>query len=51
MIYTQLITFESDEYNTALAKTLDEEEKLVKAGFEFVRFSDKEEVAIYRKRK
>jgi len=51
MIYTQLITFESDEYNTALAKTLDDEEKLIKAGFEFVRFSDKEEVAIYRKRK
>jgi hypothetical protein len=49
--YTQLITFESDEYNTALAKNLDEEERLIEAGFEYVRFSDKEEAAIYRKRK
>jgi len=46
-MHNESLTFESDEYNTALAKTSDEEEKLIKAGFEFVRFSDKEEVAIY----
>jgi hypothetical protein len=51
MIYTQLITFESNEFNTTLAENLDEEEALNKAGFDFVRFSGKEEVAIYRKRK
>jgi hypothetical protein len=33
-----------------LAKML-EKEKLIKAGFEFVRYSDKEGVGIYRKRK
>jgi hypothetical protein len=32
-------------------KTLEEEDKLIKSGFEFVRYNDKEEVAIYRKRK
>lgn len=51
MVYTQLITFESDDYNTAYAKTLGEEDKLIKAGFELVRYDDKEQVAIYRKRK
>ena len=51
MVYTQLITFESDEYNTAYARSLEEEDKLIKAGFEFVRYNDKEQIAIYRKRK
>lgn len=51
IIYTQLITFESDEYNTALAKTIDEEDKLIKAGFEFIRYHEKEEIVLYRKRK
>jgi hypothetical protein len=37
-MYAQLVTFERDEYRTACAKTLDEEEdKLVKLGFEFFR--------------
>ena len=43
--------FKSEEYNTALTKTLETEEKLINAGFEFVRYSDREEVAIYKKRK
>jgi len=51
MIYTQLINFESDEWHVAHAENLDEEDKLVQAGFEFVRFCTKENVAIYRKRK
>jgi integrase len=51
MVYTQLISFENDEFHTSFARTLEEEDKLLKAGFEFVRYSDKEEVAIYRKRK
>ncbi len=50
-IYTQLINFESDEWNVAHAKDLDEESKLIEAGFEYVRYSDRDEVAIYRKRK
>jgi len=30
---------------------LEEEGKLIEAGFEYVRYSEKDEVAIYRKRK
>jgi integrase len=51
MVYTQLINFESDEYHVAYAKTLEEEGKLVEAGFEFVRYAKGDEVALYRKRK
>ena len=35
----------------AVAKNLEEENKLIEAGFEYVRYSEKDEVAIYRKRK
>jgi integrase/recombinase XerD len=49
--YTQLIDLESDEYNVAHALTLEEENKLIEAGFEYVRYSQKDEVAIYRKPK
>jgi len=49
--YTQLINFESDEYHVAYAKNLEEESKLIEAGFEYVRYSEKDGVAIYRKRK
>jgi len=51
MIYTQLINFESDEWHVAHAETLEEEDKLIEAGFEFVRYDNKENVALYRKRK
>jgi integrase len=50
-LYTQLINFENDEWHVAHARNLDEENKLIEAGFEYVRYSDKDEVAIYRKRK
>jgi hypothetical protein len=39
----------SDTY--ARAKNLEEESKLIEAGFEYVRYSERDEVAIYRKRK
>ena len=42
MLYTQLISFGSDEYASAVAKTLEEARKLVEAGFEYV--SDIEEI-------
>ena len=51
MVYTHLINFESDEYHSQHAKTLAEEDKLIEAGFEFVRYDTREDVAIYRKRK
>ncbi len=50
-IYTQLISFENDDWHVSTAKNLEEESKLLEAGFEYVRYSDRDEVAIYRKRK
>jgi integrase len=50
-IYMHLVSFGSEEYHTAFAKTLGEEDKLIQEGFEFVRFSETDQVAIYRKRK
>jgi integrase len=50
-IYTHLISFENDELNVTTAKSLEEESKLLESGFEHVRYSEKDEVAIYRKRK
>ncbi len=49
--YTQLLDFESDEWHVAHATNLEEENKLIEAGFEFIRYSEKDQVAIYRKRK
>jgi hypothetical protein len=50
-VYTQLINFESDEWHVAHARNLGEENKLIEAGFEYVRYSEKDEVATYRKPK
>jgi integrase len=50
-LYTQLINFESDEWHVAHARNLEEENKLIEAGFEYVRYSEKDSVAIYRKPK
>jgi len=41
--------FETDEYSSAVAKTLDEARKLVEAGFEYV--TDIEGVSLFRKRR
>ena len=50
IIYTQLINFESDEYNTATATKTAEAEKLVQAGFEYV-CTTTEDFMLFRKRK
>jgi integrase len=50
-VYTQLMNFESDEWRVAHAGNLEEENKLIEAGFEYVSYSEKDEVAIYRKPK
>jgi hypothetical protein len=50
-LYTQLINFQDDQYHVAHAKNLEEENRLIEAGFEYMRYSDRDEVAIYRKRK
>ena len=49
LIYTHLVNFESDEYHTATSKSLERDEELPAAGFEYV--TDREGVKIYRKRK
>jgi integrase len=49
LIYTHLIKFEGDEYHTATAKTIKEDEELLKAGFHYV--TERDGTKIYRKRK
>ena len=49
LIYTQLISFEGDEYHSASAETLEEAAKLIEAGFEYV--CDIDRVRLFRKRK
>lgn len=49
LIYTQLITFESDDFHVRVAKNLEEDKKLIEDGFEYV--TEREGVKIYRKRK
>lgn len=49
LIYTQLIQFESDEFHSATAKTIEEARQLIEAGFEYVcTYND---LMLYRKRK
>ena len=48
-IYTHLINFESDEYNSATAQTIEETQKLIEAGFEYV--CDIQETKLFRRRK
>jgi hypothetical protein len=49
LIYTQLVSFENDEYHSAVAKTVAEAQKLVEQGFEFVCQIDG--ATLFRKRK
>jgi len=49
LIYTHLVNFEGDEYHTATSKSLEKDEELLKAGFEYV--TERDGVKIYRKRK
>jgi len=51
MIYMHLAKFEPTEYDTAYARTIKEEDEFLKAGFDFIRYNEKEQVAIYRRRK
>jgi hypothetical protein len=49
LVYTQLMSFESDEYHSAVAKTLDEARKLLEEGFDYV--CQKDDTMLFRKRK
>ena len=44
-------SYSSEEYITKRPKTSNEEDLLINAGFEFVRYDQKEDCPIYRKRK
>jgi len=37
LVYTHLVSFEGDEFHSAVAETVDEAKNLVEAGFEYVR--------------
>ena len=50
LIYTQLVTFESDEYNSSTAQTTKEASQLVEAGFEYI-CTTPQDVMLFRKRK
>ncbi len=49
LLYTQLITFKNDDFHSATAKTVEDAQKLVEAGFEYV--CDFGEVKLFRRRK
>jgi len=51
LIYIQLVSFESNEFIPRRAKTKEEEDALIEAGFELVRYDRVNREAIYRKRK
>lgn len=48
-LYIQLVSFDSDDYNSAVAQNIEEAQKLVEAGFEFV--CDFEGKKLFRKQK
>jgi integrase len=49
LIYTQLVNFESEDYHSAAAETIEEAKKLIEAGFDYVCTTDK--TMLFRKRK
>ena len=49
LIYTHLVSFESNDFHVATAKTINEAKQLVESGFEYV--TDMEDVKLFRKRK
>jgi len=50
LVYTQLVTFENDDYQSATAKTAAEGRKPIESGFEFV-CTTPENIMLFRKRK
>jgi len=52
MVYTQLVEWDQpDQWTSRRPATTKEEDELIEAGFEYVRFDDKLGMPIYRKRK
>jgi aminopeptidase-like protein len=52
MVYTSLVGWDQpDEWNVKRPSTIKEEDQLIGAGFEYLRFNDKLNMPIYRKSK
>jgi hypothetical protein len=49
LIYTQLLEFEADEYCSTVANSVEEAQKLIEAGFEYV--CSHGETMLFRKKK
>jgi len=49
LVYTHLVSFESDEWTCKVAKTIDDAKSLIEDGFEYI--TDVENVKLFRKRK
>jgi len=49
LIYTRLVNFESDQFTCKVARTLQEAENLIEAGFDYV--TDIDGAKLFRKRK
>ena len=49
LVCTQLISFETDEYHSAVARTVEDARKLLETGFEYV--CQKDDLMLFRKRK
>ena len=50
-IYTEGVAFDNDEWIVKRPLTREEEDKLIEAGFQYVRYDEKERTPIYRKAK
>jgi integrase len=50
-IYTHLVEFGSEDWTVRRPRTSKEEDELIEAGFQYVRYDEKEGCPIYRKRK
>lgn len=48
-IYRQLVDFESDEFDSAIAKSVEEAQKFIEVGFEYL--CEMNKAKIFRKRK
>jgi hypothetical protein len=49
LVYTQLISFETDEYHSAVVRTVEEARKLLETGFDYV--CQKDDLMLFKKRK
>ena len=49
LVYTQMVQFKKEEYASAIASTIEDAQKLVESGFEYV--TEIDGVKLFRKRK